>query len=242
VFSRNVIAFFLLAALANIPAFVMSLASRFLVAPSVVFSFIGWLIILEKFVFWMVANGAITYGVVQDLRDGTVSIAPAIAIAARRFLPLIGVGISIFLAGSGLFPIILIGVSISDDFQFLIYPAIIITIIVSCMYYVAAPVCIAEQVGVRASLSRSRFLTKGHRLQILGAITLIVVVDAIADSAIAVVFGLNGEGTWPPALIVSFVLEAFSAAFSAVVAAVFYYELRVAKDGVDIDKIASVFD
>ena len=53
---------------------------------------------------------------------------------------------------------------------------------------------------------------------------------------------LNGEGTWPAAVIVSFVLEAFYAAFSAVVAAVFYYELRVAKDGVDIDKIASVFD
>ena len=43
-------------------------------------------------------------------------------------------------------------------------------------------------------------------------------------------------------MIVSFVLEAFYAAFSAVVAAVFYYELRVAKDGVDIHKIAGVFD
>jgi hypothetical protein len=53
---------------------------------------------------------------------------------------------------------------------------------------------------------------------------------------------LNGEGTWPAAVIVSFVLEAFYAAFSAVVAAVFYYELRVAKDGVDIHKIAGVFD
>ena len=42
-------------------------------------------------------------------------------------------------------------------------------------------------------------------------------------------------------MIVSFVLEAFYAAFSAVVAAVFYYELRVAKDGVDIHKIAGVF-
>jgi hypothetical protein len=53
---------------------------------------------------------------------------------------------------------------------------------------------------------------------------------------------LNGQGTWPAAVIVSFILEAFYVAFNAVVAAVFYCELRVAKDGIDIHKIASVFD
>ena len=34
-----------------------------------------------------------TYGVVQDLRDEPVSIGEAIAIAARRFLPMFGVAL-----------------------------------------------------------------------------------------------------------------------------------------------------
>ena len=113
------------------------------------------------------ANSVITYCVVQDLRDGTVSIAQAIPIAARCFVPLIGVAISVgLLIGSGMFAGAVPGIS------------------ACCMYYVAAPVCIAEQAGVGAGLSRSSVLTKGHRLQIFGAITLIMVVYAIANSAI----------------------------------------------------------
>jgi hypothetical protein len=40
-----------------------------------------------------IATGAMTYGVVQDLRDEPVSIGEAIAIAARRFLPMFGVAL-----------------------------------------------------------------------------------------------------------------------------------------------------
>jgi len=82
-------------------------------------------------------------------------------------VPLIGVAISVgLLIGSGMFAGAVPGIS------------------ACCMYYVAAPVCIAEQAGVGAGLSRSSVLTKGHRLQIFGAITLIMVVYAIANSAI----------------------------------------------------------
>ena len=45
------------------------------------------------------------------------------------------------------------------------------------IFFVAAPVCIVEQVGIRVSLSRSRVLSKDHRLQIFGALILIVVAD-----------------------------------------------------------------
>jgi uncharacterized membrane protein len=173
VFSRNVIGFFLVGALANIPALVILFVVQS-VAPSrpgpdfdvaLISMLIAFLAILVSFVFGMIANGAIAYGVVQDLRDGTVSIAQAIAIAARCFLPLIGVAISVgFLTGLGM-------------------AVVVPGIIAYCMYYVAAPVCIAEQAGVGASLSRSSVLTKGHRLQLFGAITLIVFVHAIASSA-----------------------------------------------------------
>jgi hypothetical protein len=123
---------------------------------------------------WAIANGAMTYGVVQDLRGRTMSIVQAGAIAVRRFLPLIGVAI-------------VAGLLFWLGFALLIVPGLI----VYCLYFVAAPACIAEQAGVGASLSRSRFLTKGHRLQIFGAAALIwivwLIVNLVITSAVAVI-------------------------------------------------------
>jgi hypothetical protein len=115
------------------------------------------------------------------------------------------------------------------------------------LYYVAAPACVAEQVGIGASLSRSRFLTKGHRLKIFGAAALIwivwLIVNLVITSAVAVtVLSAPVTIALPAVLIVSYVVQSFFGAFNAVLVGVFYYQLRVAKDGVDIDKIASVFD
>jgi hypothetical protein len=71
---------------------------------------------------WAIANGAMTYGVVQDLRGRTMSIAQASAIATRRFLPLLGVAI-------------VVGLLFWLGFVLLIVPGLI----VCCWYYVAAP-------------------------------------------------------------------------------------------------------
>jgi uncharacterized membrane protein len=232
VFGRHVIAFVLLAILSNIPAFVMAIVMGFATLPTA--ALIRFLTPAVTIICWMIANGAMTYGVVQDLRGGNVSIAQAIAIAARRFLPMIGVAIS-----TG-FLICLAGL-------LLLVPGLI----VFCMYYVAAPVCIAEQVGVGASLSRSRFLTKGHRWQVFGALILIFIIEAIVASAIFGVIHLAvsyagaavvSAATSPAGHVLSIVVQAVFTAFNAVIASVFYYELRVAKEGIDLAKIASVFD
>jgi hypothetical protein len=104
---------------------------------------------------------------------------------------------------------------------------------------VAAPVCIAEREGVGASLSRSRFLTKGHRWQIFGAMVLIAVLGLILIGVLTTAAFMTG----PIGLTVVFDgVQAVFGAFYAVMAAVFYYQLRVAKEGVDLAKIASVFD
>jgi hypothetical protein len=234
VFGRHVVAFFLLAVLANLPAYLVRLAVLRLETPSPIapFTSIGLLATYSAvpvtMICWAVANGAVTYGVVQVLRGRTMSIAQAGAIAVRRFLPLIGVAI-------------LVGLLFWLGIVLLIVPGLI----VYAMYYVAAPICIAEQAGVGASLSRSRFLTRGHRLQIFGAFVLIWVVWLIANIAItSAVIALAGPVTTAlrAVQVISYVVPAFLGAFNAVLVGVFYYQLRVAKDGVDIDKIASVFD
>ena len=234
VFGRHIVGFFLLAVLANLPAYLVRLAVLQLARPSpiVPFTSIGLLAAYSglpvTMICWAIANGAMTYGVVQVLRGRSMSLAQAGAIAARRFLPLVGVAILVsllFWLGSVL----------------LIVPGLI----VNAMYYVAAPACVAEQAGVRASLSRSRFLTKGHRLQIFGAFVLVWIVLLITNIAItAAVIALAGPVTMAlrAVQVVSYVVPAFLGAFNAVLVGVFYYQLRVAKEGVDIDKIASVFD
>jgi hypothetical protein len=237
-FGRHFVVFFLLTVIANIPNYVFQWA---LVspppAPGALPTFNPWAFLAMPvgIVCSTIAAGAITYGVVQDLRDGQVSIGEAIAIAARRFLPMFGVALAF-------------GILVFLGAILLIVPAFII----SCMYFVAAPVCIAERAGVGASLRRSRFLTKGHRWQIFGAYLLILVLGLIAAGVIAAgVAGailMIGPGEWAvlrnagvPTILQNAVGALFGA-FIAVLAAVFYYQLRVAKEGIDLAKIASVFD
>jgi hypothetical protein len=193
-------------------------------APGSSFSLEGWglLAVPVAIVCGTIANGAMTYGVVQDLRGAPVSIGEAVTIAARRFLPMLGVAIAS-------------GVLTSLGFILFIVPGFM----VMCMYFVVAPVCVAEKAGVRASLSRSRFLTKGHRWQIFGAYILIAILGAISSRiAAGATSAVGGIG----ATIVGFGVQAIFGAFSAVLAAVLYYQLRVAKEGIDLAKIASVFE
>jgi hypothetical protein len=236
VFGRHIIAFFLLAVLANLPAYLVRLGVVQLAAtapPGSVLSpfrvlLVNYASAPVTMICWAIANGAMTYGVVQGLRGRTMSIAQASAIAVRRFLPLIGVAI-------------LLALLFWLGFAFLIVPGLI----VYSIYYVAAPACVAEQAGIGASLSRSRFLTKGHRLQIFGAAALIFIVWAIANIAITrALVALAGPVTTAlrAVQIVSYVVQAFFGAFNAVLVGVFYYQLRVAKEGIDLAKIASVFD
>jgi len=65
---------------------------------------------------------------------------------------------------------------------------------------------------------------------VLGAIT-----AGVAEGATFVVGEIGAE-------IVGFAVQAVFGAFIAVLAAVLYYQLRVAKEGIDLAKIASVFE
>jgi hypothetical protein len=237
-FGRHFVAFFTLTVIANIPNYVFQWAYMSPpAAPGALPAFNPWafLALPVGIVCSTIATGAITYGVVQDLRDGPVSIGEAIAVAARRFLPMFGVALAV-------------GTLVFLGMILLVVPGFI----VACMYFVAAPVCIAERAGVGASLRRSRFLTKGHRWQIFGASLLIVVLGLIVAGVIAAaVVGTAlmigpGEATilqnaGAPTILQNAV-QAIFGAFIAVLAAVLYYQLRVAKEGVDLAKIASVFD
>ena len=125
-------------------------------------------------------------------------------------------------------------------------------VIVYLMWFVATPVCVVEQLGPFASMGRSRELTKGHRWKLLG-LSLLILLPALIVSAIvgAIVLSTMGTGgflamstamTGTLGKVVNMAWSAVWTAFFAIVIVVTYHDLRVAKEGVDTDQIAAVFE
>jgi uncharacterized membrane protein len=159
----------------------------------------------------------------QDMSGRRISLSESLRAALGRWLPLVGVSICV-------------GVGIMCGLILLIVPGIIVMI----MCYVANPACIAERLGVFASMARSSELTKGHRWSIFGMWVLIAIVSGIMTAVVKAVLGLTGS----TGLVISGTLAwtALAAAFGAVFAIVTYHDLRVAKEGIDVRQLVAVFD
>ena len=113
-------------------------------------------------------------------------------------------------------------------------------LILMTMWYVAVPACVVEGTGPVRSLGRSRELTAGYRWKMFGLILLVIVISVIG-SMVVTLPAVFLAGIWGQ-LAVQLVWAGLSGGFGSVLIAVAYYYLRVAKEGVDVDQIASVFD
>jgi hypothetical protein len=222
VWSQRFVPFFILTIMASIPNYLVSFVIQGSVEGSGVAALATVAALIPVFIVTQsLANGAVIYGVVQQLRGRTFSVTDSIQITLRRFLPMLGVAICT-------------SVAIALGALLLVVPGIILM----CILYVSIPACIAEQRGVFASMSRSQFLTEGHRWQVFGTVMVVAAASGALEGIAGTIFEQAGEiGT----LIVQ-ALEAIPDSFNAVLVGVFYYELRVAKEGVDIDQIARVFE
>ena len=89
------------------------------------------------------------------------------------------------------------------------------------------------------SLKRSSALTKGYRWKIFGIFVIIAVVNVVAIKVLGRVLVIGGG---PIPAIGEFVWRAIIGAFSSILGTVVYHDLRVAKEGIDIERIAAVFD
>jgi len=193
------------------------------------------IVALLAFAIYMGVMAAITYGTVQDLRGQPVSIGGLLQSAVSLVPPVIGtfiVLLGVFL-GLAIVAVILAFIPILG-----MLADIVLFVFVYIIFWVVIPVAVAERQGPVANLKRSIELTKGNRWRILGIILLLIVIS-ICISLISIVFMFLG-----PIIggIVQGLLNAVFMVFSAVLVAVGYYRLRVAKEGVDIGDIAKVFD
>ena len=126
--------------------------------------------------------------------------------------------------------------AVGIGFLLLVVPGLIFL----TMWFVTTPACVVERLGVFDSMARSSALTRGHRWQIFGMMALIAIAEGIAGAGVKAVLGLAGNA----GLVIAGTLiwSSVTSAFSAIFAVVTYHDLRVAKEGIDTQRIAAVFD
>lgn len=163
------------------------------------------------------------YGAVQQLRGQSFAIGQSLKYGLLRFLPILGV-IVCFSAGVGLASLLLV------------VPGVILML----KWYMAVPVCVIENRGPIASLKRSGELTKGSRWKILGVTLLLGLASWLLQIVVQLVAAAVAGAV--AALLATFLCSALLAAYRAVLVAVMYHDLRVAREGTDVERMAAVFE
>jgi len=193
----------------------------------------------------LLSQAIIFYGAFQDMRGRVVNLADGLQVSLGRFFPLIGLGFIVFmtLIGIGIVTGLLVAVPIVRYFT----PLIIIPVMMLFMAWsMGTPVCVVEQVGPVRSLGRSQELTKGSRWRILGLFVLTIIpgliISVLVGAAMGAVAVLVPAGGPLLMQIVTLVWQAIWTAFFSIILAVAYHDLRVAKEGIDTDQIAAVFE
>jgi len=174
-------------------------------------------------VFGAFAGAAVAYAAINDMRGRPVDMRAALRVALRRYFPALGAtAIVTVLAFVGL--------------PFILFPAAIVI----SVYFVVLPACVVEELGPLQSLRRSAVLTKGYRWRIFGlwfaVMMMEVIVQALLDQAARPIG--NNVLILAPQVLWDMVVGAFLAVASVVI----YRDLRIAKEGIEPDQTATVFD
>lgn len=113
-------------------------------------------------------------------------------------------------------------------------------LLLMALWCIAMPVYVVESTSPYQSLKRGIALTKGFRWKILALLVLYRGVDVLVDRALT--NATQGTDNFWPQVLAETVWRGLSAGFGGVLIAVAYYSVRVAKEGVDVDRIGTVFD
>ncbi len=225
IFGRHFIQFAMLSGIAMIP-YLFFFWSQAHVAPGTPPKFTSASFVVPALVgglLAIIARAAILTAAFQDMRDQPVNVGQSLRNGLARIFPIIGMSI-------------LLGLGVAAGSVLLIIPGIILLV----MWSVALPACVVEQLGPIESLSRSAALTKGHRWKLFGIILIVGLVSGIGSAVIGAALAL----THTPIVFTvgSYIWQTINIAFQSIAYVVMYRDLRVAKEGITTDQIASVFD
>ena len=214
---RNFVPFIAISALAGVPELIFSLAATKSSPAN------SWVQILLGLVLGAVCQAMIVYGTFQALRGRPVQIGQSLGIGLRRAIPVVGTSLAS-------------GIVIAIGFIVLVVPGLI----AMTVFFVAEPACVVERLGPFESLGRSTELTRGYRWPVFGLAFVIGIVEVIIGAIIGAM--LLHAGSLVAYAIVMFVWGALVRAYMSVLVAIVYHDLRVLKEGIDLDRIAAVFD
>jgi hypothetical protein len=227
VLSRNFLPFFIVTAIANLPGALLIKISTdpANLTPEAAFGSLGLIFVglILTVVLNVLCQAIVLYGAFQDMRGRPVNLVESLQVGFARFFPIIGLAIVAYFL-------------ITLASMLLIVPGLILL----TMWFVATPACVVERLGPIRSMRRSSQLTKGHRWKVFGLILLVAVLGSIIIGVINLGFELMAGPIG--ALIAGVVLNGIWGAFYAIAVVVTYHDLRVAKEGINIEQIAAVFD
>ena len=193
--------------------------------------------------FTMIGQGMLLLGAFQRLRGQALRIGEVLQRVLNRLLPLLGLsilwGLALFLAvAASVFVVGMLAAALGAV-TIVLVPAIYIpAAILLVMWAVVVPACIVENLGPIGSMSRSTDLTKGYRWKIFGIFLLLFLLSLVA-SIVQVMLAFISEILGNIFAIIWFVVWIAYWNCSVIMT---YHDLRVAKEGIDTEQIASVFD
>lgn len=206
---HNFVPFFLLACVLEIPSIFVQLGD---VKKHVLLALLVQLLVTAF------TQAVVAYGTIMELQGSRPSTRACIATGTAQLGRVLGVTVVSSLA-------------IGGAMLLLVVPGIV----VSLMFYVVVPVTLAEGLGIRAAMKRSRELTDGRK----GDICLILMLAG----AIAIVLELYAfpQLGHDAALVWRGLVSALTSMFFAVTVAVTYFELRKLRDGLEVPALATAF-
>lgn len=171
----------------------------------------------------VIAQAVVLYGAIQKMRGQDFALVESLQRGLVRFFPLFGM-------------LICMGLGLIVGFVLFVIPGMILW----TMWVVGLPVCVAEGLGPIASLKRSSYLTKGNRWRVFAVFLVFFLVNAIIQAILQVLLAVVGGPTG--VMVGTYLWTVLIQALYAILVAVVYHDLRVAREGVDIERIAAVFD
>jgi hypothetical protein len=181
----------------------------------------GLLLMALNFLLVPLATAALTYGVFQYVRGRKATIAECLSQGLKRLFPVIGVSF-------------LVGVITVFALLLLVVPGIIAAVVLSA----AVPAAVIERPGVTGALSRSAELTKGDRWPVFGVLFLLFVLSFIVGFPV----GMLQLVSLPLYLVGAVLIQIVFTGLRATSGTLIYYHLRKAKEAIDVEDIAAVFD
>lgn len=189
---------------------------------------------LVQNVLGLVLIGAITYGVFVHVRGEKAELGEVL----RKGFSRLG---SVWVVG------LLSGILIGLGFCALIVPGLILL----TRYWLAMPVAVIESPGIWPSMKRSEDLTEGNRWPIFAVVLIMGMINLVGSLALGVLIGLlpisrhtvAGRSVLSPlgSALVTLVTIPL-ATLAAVAPALGYHDLRVGREGADVEELLSVFD